>query len=74
MSLAEIIGTFDGPSNYEKRHPGDILVLHPLSEINEWDEALRELGIQDSTTTPAEAIRELNAEIERLRAALPRGK
>ncbi len=28
------------------------------------------LGIQDSTQTPAEAIRERDAEIERLRAAL----
>jgi hypothetical protein len=29
------------------------------------------LGIQDSDQTPAEAIRELNAEIERLRALKP---
>ena len=56
--------------NYEDRHPND-MVLHPLTEIREWDEALAELGIQDSTQTPAEAVRELNAEIERLRAALP---
>lgn len=54
-------------SNYESRHPDD-MVLHPLSEIREWDEALAVLGIQDSTQTPAEAIRELIAEIERLRA------
>jgi len=55
--------------NYEGRHPND-MVLHPLSEIREWDEALAVLGIQDSTQTPAEAIRELNAEIERLRATV----
>jgi hypothetical protein len=51
--------------NYEGRHPND-MVLHPLSEIREWDEALAVLGIQDSDQTPADAIRELNAEIERL--------
>jgi len=49
--------------------PND-MVLHPLSEIREWDEALAVLGIQDSDQTPADAIRELNAEIERLRTAL----
>ena len=38
--------------------------LHPLAEIREWDEALAELGIQDSATTPAEAVRELKAEID----------
>lgn len=58
--------------NYEGRHPDD-MVLHPLTEIREWDEALAELGIQDSTQTPAEAVRELNAEIERLRAPVPSG-
>lgn len=56
-------------SNYETRHPTD-MVLHPLSEIREWDEALAVLGIQDSTQTPADAIRERDAEIERLRAEL----
>lgn len=53
-------------SNYETRHPDD-MVLHPLSEIREWDEALAVLGIQDSTQTPAEAVRERDAEIDRLR-------
>lgn len=48
--------------------PKNDMVLHPLSEIREWDEALAVLGIQDSNQAPAEAIRELNAEIERLRA------
>jgi hypothetical protein len=57
------------PSNYEARHPND-MVLHPLAEIQEWDDALRELGIQDSNQTPAQAVRELNAEIEYLRAEL----
>lgn len=55
--------------NYEDRHPND-MVLHPLSEIREWDEALAVLGIQDSDQTPADAIRERDAEIEQLRAAL----
>jgi len=52
--------------NYEDRHPSD-MVMHPLSEIREWDEALAVLGIQDSDQTPADAIRERDAEIERLR-------
>ncbi len=52
--------------NYEDRHPND-LVLHPLTEIREWDEALAVLGIQNSDQTPADAIRALMAEIERLR-------
>lgn len=52
--------------------PND-MVLHPLSEIREWDEALALLGIQDSDQTPADAIRDLNAEIERLHAALASG-
>jgi hypothetical protein len=54
-------------TNYESRHPSD-MALHPLSEIREWDEALAVLGIQDSTQTPAEAIRERDEEIEKLRA------
>lgn len=44
--------------------------LHPTSDINDLDEVCRELGIQNSEVTPAEAVRELNAEIERLRAAV----
>ena len=46
------------------------MVMHPLAEIREWDEALAVLGIQDSDQTPADAIRELNARIEALEAAL----
>ncbi len=38
----------------------------PLSDINDLDEVCRELGIQDSHVTPAEAVRELKEEIERL--------
>jgi hypothetical protein len=40
---------------------------HPVSDINDLDDVCRELGIQESSVTPAEAVRELNAEIERLR-------
>lgn len=64
--------------NYEDRHPND-MVLHPLTEIREWDEALQELGIEDSDATPAEAVRALKDElaqavslVEELRACLPR--
>lgn len=37
-------------------------------DINDLDDVCRELGIQDSHVTPAQAARELYAEIERLRA------
>lgn len=58
-------------SNYEDRHPSEEqMVLHPLSDINDLDDVCRELGIQDSHVTPAEAVRELNAEIEALRERL----
>jgi len=39
-------------------------------DINDLDDAVHELGIEDSHTTPAEAIRELKAEIENLHEAL----
>jgi len=42
--------------------------LMPLSDINDLDDVCRELGIQDSHVTPAEAVRELKAEVEQLRA------
>lgn len=40
--------------------------LVPKSDRNDLDDVCRELGIQDSHVTPAEAVRELYAEIERL--------
>lgn len=51
--------------NYEDRHPQDRNEerLMPLSDINELDDVCRELGIQDSHVTPAEAVRELNADL-----------
>ena len=55
--------------NYEDRHNGP-MVMHPISDISDLDDVCRELGIQDSPTTPAEAVRELNGEIERLRSEL----
>lgn len=48
--------------------------MHPLSDIRDLDEVVRELGIQDSSTMPAEAVRELNAEIERLRSVAQTGQ
>ena len=42
----------------------------PLSDINDLDAVVHALGIEDSDTTPAEAVAELKAEIERLRAGL----
>lgn len=60
------------PSNYEDRHPQDRNEerLMPLSDINDLDAVVHELGIQDSTTTPAEAVRELNQEIVELHQRL----
>lgn len=40
----------------------------PLSDANDLDDVCRELGIQDSEVTPAEAVRGLNTEIDSLRA------
>ncbi len=43
----------------------------PLSDINDLDAVVHALGIEGiEDTTPAEAVAELKAEIERLRAAL----
>ena len=42
----------------------------PLSDINDLDAVVHALGIEDSDTTAAEAVAELKAEIERLRAGL----
>lgn len=39
------------------------------SDINDLDDVVRELGIEDSHTTPAEAVKELKAEIGRLQGA-----
>ena len=44
--------------------------MMPLSDINNLDEVCAELGIQESDTTPAEAVRELKAGIERLEGEL----
>jgi hypothetical protein len=45
-------------------------VLIPLSDANDLDAVVHALGIEDSNTTPAEAVEELQAEIERLRARI----
>ena len=54
--------------NYEGRHPDD-QILWSASDLQDLIDVVAELGIQDSVQTPAEAVRELNAEIERLHAA-----
>lgn len=61
-------------SNYEDRHPQDRNEerMMPLSDIQDLDEVVHELGIEDSHTTPAEAVRELKREIEELRAQVAR--
>lgn len=44
----------------------------PLSAANDLDAVVHALHIEDSDTTPAEAVAELHAEIERLRAEVTR--
>jgi hypothetical protein len=44
----------------------------PLSDVNELDAVVHELGIEDSDTTPAEAVRALKEELEE--ATLARGR
>ena len=41
----------------------------PTEDVNNLDDVVHELGIEDSFTTPAEAVRKLKAEIERLQGA-----
>jgi hypothetical protein len=53
------------------RESASEMVLHPLSEVRDLDDVVRELGIESSPTTPAEAVRELKEEIERFRVAPP---
>jgi hypothetical protein len=57
------------PSNHEGRCPGDNerMALHPLADINDLREVVHERGIEDSYVTPAEAVRELKTDVERLR-------
>lgn len=74
MPLPALPTALSRPSNYEDRHPQDRNEerMMPLSDINDLDEVVHELGIQDSHVTPAEAVRELNREIEELRAQVAR--
>jgi hypothetical protein len=44
------------------------MILMPKSDCDDLDAVVRVLGIEDSHVTPAEAVAELHAEIERLRA------
>ena len=46
------------------------MAMVPLSDLNDLDAVVHALGIEDSDTTPAEAVAELYVEIERLRAEL----
>ena len=50
---------------------GRRMVKMPLSDVNDLDAVVHVLGIEDSDTTPAEAVKELHAEIERLRTTAP---
>lgn len=44
--------------------------MMPLEDINNLDAVVHELGIEDSFTTPADAVRGLKQKIEQMRAAL----
>lgn len=56
--------------NDAMREEQDKMVEIPAFDANDLDDVIRELGIEDSDTTPAEAVRELKTELERLRATL----
>lgn len=47
-----------------------VMIPMPKSDVDDLDAVIHALGIEDSNTTPAEAVAELHAEIERLRAIL----
>lgn len=48
------------------------MAMMPLSDVNDLDAVVHALGIEDSDETPAEAVAELHAEIERLRGEITR--
>jgi uncharacterized coiled-coil DUF342 family protein len=48
--------------------------IEATQDANDLDDVVRELGIEDSFTTPADAVRGLKAEIEALRAELAEAK
>ena len=49
-----------------------VMIPMPQSDVDDLDAVVHALGVEDSHVTPAEAVAELHAEIERLRAALER--
>jgi len=57
---------------YEDGHPKDEMILWSASDHRDLIEVVEVLGIQDRFQTPAEAVRELHAEIERLRVEIER--
>lgn len=57
-----------GPTEEEMTQPRTMEM--PIEDVNNLDDVVRELGIESSSKTPAEAVRELNAHNERLRKAL----
>lgn len=56
-------------SNYETRHPNDDIIWS-ASDHKDFIEVVELLGLQESEKTPVEAVQEMQAEIERLQAAL----
>jgi hypothetical protein len=53
--------------NYEDRHPKDE-VLWSASDLQDHIDVVAELGLEESHVTPAEAVRELKAELEQARS------
>ncbi|WP_143279261.1 hypothetical protein [Bradyrhizobium ottawaense] len=56
--------------NYEDRHPTDD-ILWSASDHKDFIEVVEVLGLQESEQTPADAVRELQAEVERLDTLIP---
>jgi hypothetical protein len=58
-------------SESEREDESEAEVLIPLSDARDLDDVIQALGIADSFTTPAEAVRELQEKIAALEQAAP---
>jgi Lar family restriction alleviation protein len=67
QAIRDAVAAPKARGNYEDRHPTDD-ILWSASEHKDFIEVVEVLGLQESDQTPADAVRELQAEIERLNA------
>jgi hypothetical protein len=67
QAIRDAVAAPKARGNYEDRHPTDD-ILWSASDHKDFIEVVEVLGLQESDQTPADAVRELQAEIERLNA------